>query len=162
MDGMNEMCPECEAELAPGARFCPRCGGFTGITVPRPVPGEQPTVTQPAVTQPAMTRAPSRWPGGQPTMTHQPVTYSPPQWPGGQGHTVTAPPAGGARMPRAALPAAPSATPPPMELPADATRADWSAPTATRQPGYPQSPPPFQPFQPPPQQAPEPFQAFQA
>ena len=150
MDGMNETCPECEAELAPGARFCPRCGGFTGITVPRPVPGVQPTVTQPA-----MTRAPSRWPGGQPTMTHQPVTYSPPQWPGGQGGTVMASPPGGARVPRAALPAAPSATPPPMEPPADATRADWSAAALTRPSGY----PPFQPPQQP--QQPQPFQAFQ-
>jgi hypothetical protein len=79
MDGMNETCPECEAELAPGARFCPRCGGFAGITVPRAVPGGQPTVTQQAVSRP-----PSQWPGGQPTMTQQAVTQPPPQWPGGQ------------------------------------------------------------------------------
>ena len=153
MNGMNETCPECEAELAPGARFCPRCGGFTGVTVPRPVPGGQPTVTQQAVTQP-----PPQWPGGQPTAVQQAVPQ--PQWPGGPGRTVmvSPPPGRAGRMPRAALPAAPSAAPPLAEQPADATRSDWSAPpTVTRQPAYPQSPPPFQP---PPQQSPQPFQAF--
>jgi len=80
MNAMTGTCPECEAQLAPGARFCPRCGGFAGTAAPGPVPGPVP----------------------------------------------------GGRMPRAALPAAPSAAPP-----ADATRADWSAPTVTRQPGYP-------------------------
>jgi hypothetical protein len=137
MNAIHVTCPECEAELAPGARFCPRCGGFAGIAAPGPVPGGQQPVPQPQwpggqqpVTQP-------QWPGGQ-----QPVTQ--PQWPGGQ-RTVTQPvPWGGGRVPRAALPAAPAAAPPPAEPPADATRADWSVPTVTRQPGYPQ---PSQPFQ---------------
>jgi hypothetical protein len=76
-------------------------------------------------------------------------------------------------MPRAALPAAlpaaPAATPPLVQPPADATLADWNAPTVTRQPAaptvtrqpaYPQSPPPSSPFQQPSQpfQQQEPFQ----
>jgi hypothetical protein len=126
MDAMGIVCPDCGAEFAPGARFCPRCGSFAGIT--GPVPGGQPTAAQP-------------------------------QWPG-QGRTVTVTPTPGrpVRAPRAALPAAPVRA----EPPADATRADWSDPTVTRQPGYPQSPQPFpQPFPQPPQAFQQPPQAFQ-
>jgi hypothetical protein len=134
MNGMNGMCPECGIELAPGARFCPRCGGFAGVAAPGPAPGGQPTVTQQ------------------------------PQWPGGPGRTVAAPaPGRGMRAPRAALPAAlPAAAsdgPPQAEPPVDPRLADWSAPpTVTRQPSYPQSPPPFQPPRPP---SPQSFQPFE-
>ena len=141
MNGMSGTCPECEAELAPGARFCPRCGGFAGIMAAGPVPGGQPTMNQQAMPQP-------------------------PQWLGGPG-TVAAPaPNGGVRVPRAALPAALPAAAPRIP-PADAM-ADWSAPpTVGRQPAFPPSPPP--PFQPPqqfspfeqPQQAPPPFSPFE-
>src|SRR5215472_8629291 len=100
MDPISIMCPDCGAEFLPHARFCPRCGSFAGITAAGPVPGGQQATAQP-------------------------------QWPG-QGRTVTVTPAprGAARVPRAALPAAPSAAPAAALMgavpPADATRADWA------------------------------------
>jgi hypothetical protein len=40
MDGIGRTCLECQAPLAPGARFCPRCGQPTSLALPAgPSPG---------------------------------------------------------------------------------------------------------------------------
>jgi hypothetical protein len=138
MDPMSRTCPDCEAELAPGERFCPRCGGWASVAAPGAVPD------------------------GQPAAGWAPAPA------GGPGRTVAALPAParpGRATPRAALPAPPPAAgarpdwgpdtvprsgyplpPGPYQQPPPVTRVEPAAYQAPLPPQWsPASPPPAYP-----------------
>jgi zinc-ribbon domain len=149
MNAMGSMCPDCGAEVVPGARFCPRCGSFAVATMPAPVPGGQP-----------------QWPGPGPGGT---VTVA--QAPRAAGRVPRA--ALPAAPPRAEPPAdatradwfdlgVPTVTRQPAYLPPPDQPFEQQPPQSFQPQPQPVQQPPPQPFQPPPQSfqqpPPQPFQ----